>query len=85
MNQGNIYLADLDPVRGHEQAGYRPVLILQNDIFNRHLSTVIVVPFSTNMKAQGKFSTYFVPKKILDFSKIHFSSSSKSKRLIKAD
>lgn len=63
ITQGDIYLADLDPVKGHEQAGYRPVLIFQNDIFNRHLSTVIVVPFSSNMKAQGKFTTYFVPKK----------------------
>jgi mRNA interferase MazF len=32
--RGEIYWADLNPVRGREQAGLRPVLILSNDLFN---------------------------------------------------
>ena len=40
--RGEIYFADLDPVVGSEQAGRRPVLILQNDISNQHSPVTIV-------------------------------------------
>ncbi len=40
--QGDIFLANLNPARGHEQAGFRPVLVIQNNILNQHLSTVII-------------------------------------------
>lgn len=40
--RGQIYYADLSPVRGSEQGGYRPVLVLQNDIGNRFSPTTIV-------------------------------------------
>ena len=33
--RGEIWLADLNPTRGHEQAGSRPILIVSNDTFNR--------------------------------------------------
>jgi len=39
--RGDIYWADLDPTVGNEQAGRRPVLVISNDIFNRHSGTVI--------------------------------------------
>ncbi|CAK7087454.1 MAG: Endoribonuclease EndoA [Enterocloster aldenensis] len=42
FHRGEIYFADLDPVRGHEQGGVRPVLILQNDVGNYYSPTVIV-------------------------------------------
>ena len=42
IRRGEIYLADLDPVRGHEQAGTRPVLIIQNDVGTQYSSTTIV-------------------------------------------
>ena len=41
-NQGDIYFADLSPVIGSEQGGFRPVLIIQNDIGNRYSPTVII-------------------------------------------
>ncbi len=41
--RGDIYWADLDPVRGSEQAGSRPVLVLSRDEFNRRSGTVIVM------------------------------------------
>jgi len=34
VNRGEIWLADLNPTRGSEQAGVRPVLIFQNDLLN---------------------------------------------------
>ena len=37
MRRGDIYYADLRPVIGSEQGGIRPVLIIQNDVGNKHL------------------------------------------------
>ncbi len=42
ISRGDIYYADLNPVVGCEQGGIRPVLILQNNIGNRHSPTTIV-------------------------------------------
>ena len=42
IKRGQIYYADLSPVIGSEQGGVRPVLILQNDMGNRHSPTTIV-------------------------------------------
>ena len=41
IRRGDIYYADLRPVVGSEQCGIRPVLIIQNDVGNRHSPTVI--------------------------------------------
>jgi mRNA interferase MazF len=60
IEQGDIFLADLNPVKGHEQAGFRPVLIMQNNILNQHLSTVIIVPITANLKAKGAHTQYMV-------------------------
>ena len=49
MNRGEIYYADLSPVVGSEQGGYRPVLILQNNKGNKYSTTVIVAPISSRM------------------------------------
>ncbi len=45
--RGEIRWADLDPVRGHEQAGQRPVLVLSHDIFNERSGTVIAVALTS--------------------------------------
>ena len=44
MRRGDIYYADLRPVIGSEQGGIRPVLIIQNDIGNKHSPTTIIIP-----------------------------------------
>ena len=43
INRGDLYSACLDPVIGSEQGGIRPVLVIQNDVGNRHSPTVIVL------------------------------------------
>ena len=43
IKRGDIYYADLRPVIGSEQGGIRPVLVIQNDVGNRHSPTVIVL------------------------------------------
>jgi len=51
--RGDIYWADLNPVRGHEQAGLRPVLVLSHDIFNERSGTVIAVALTSQPPKAG--------------------------------
>ena len=51
--RGDIRWADLKPVRGHEQAGLRPVLILSQDIFNERSGTVIAVALTSQSQKAG--------------------------------
>jgi mRNA interferase MazF len=46
--RGEVRWADLNPVRGHEQAGVRPVLILSQDVFNERSGTVIAVAITSH-------------------------------------
>ena len=50
VKRGDVWLADLNPTRGSEQAGTRPVLIFQNDLINKFTSTVLTIPFTTNLR-----------------------------------
>lgn len=43
ISRGEIWLADLNPVRGHEQAGKRPCLVISVDLFNQGASGLVVV------------------------------------------
>lgn len=49
IHRGEIYYADLSPVVGSEQGGYRPVIILQNNKGNRYSTTVIIAPISSRL------------------------------------
>ena len=49
MKRGDIYYADLRPVIGSEQGGIRPVLIIQNDVGNKHSPTVICAAITSKM------------------------------------
>ncbi len=51
--RGDIRWADLNPVRGHEQGGQRPVLILSHDIFNERSGTVIAVAITSQPQRAG--------------------------------
>lgn len=50
VKRGEIWLADLNPIKGSEQAGIRPVLIFQNDTISRFTTTVLAIPFTTNLR-----------------------------------
>ena len=50
MSRGDVYLADLNPSRGSEQAGIRPVVIVQRETLNRFTRTRVVVPLTTNLR-----------------------------------
>ena len=57
IRRGDIYYADLRPVVGSEQGGVRPVLIIQNDIGNRHSPTVICAAITSRMN-KAKLPTH---------------------------
>ncbi|MES1242085.1 MAG: type II toxin-antitoxin system PemK/MazF family toxin [Acidobacteriota bacterium] len=49
--RGEVWLAQLDPVRGHEQAGTRPVLVISDDLFNRGpAGLVIALPITSRLR-----------------------------------
>ena len=51
--RGEIRWADLNPTRGREQAGLRPVLILSQDVFNERSGTVIAVALTSQPQRAG--------------------------------
>jgi len=51
--RGDIRWADLNPVRGQEQSGLRPVLILSHDVFNERSGTVIAVALTSQPQRAG--------------------------------
>jgi mRNA interferase MazF len=51
--RGEVRWADLDPARGHESSGRRPVLILSADVFNERSGTVIAVALTTQPQRAG--------------------------------
>ena len=57
MRRGDIYYADLRPVIGSEQGGIRPVLIIQNDVGNKHSPTVICAAITSKMN-KAKLPTH---------------------------
>ena len=57
IRRGDIFYADLRPVIGSEQGGIRPVLIIQNDIGNRHSPTVICAAITSQMN-KAKLPTH---------------------------
>lgn len=50
MRQGEIWSANLDPTRGSEQAGFRPVLIISGNLLNTYTPLVICLPLSSKIK-----------------------------------
>ncbi len=66
--RGDIVWADLDPVIGNEQAGFRPVLVISQDIFNDRSGTVIALAITSQPQRAGfpltfELSSARLPKK----------------------
>lgn len=67
--QGDIIKVSLDPIKGHEQKGYRPVLVIQNGLLSKAIqSTTVVLPISTS-KATMPFEVE-LPKELKTSGKI---------------
>ncbi len=66
--RGDIIWANLNPVKGHEQSGLRPVLILSHDVFNERSGTVIAVAIMSQPQRAGfplnlELESSMLPKK----------------------
>lgn len=66
--RGDVVWADLDPTKGQEQSGKRPVLVLSHDVFNERSGTVIVAALTSQPQKAGfpltlELSTGWLPKK----------------------
>ena len=57
VKRGDIYYADLSPIIGSEHGGVRPVLIIQNDVGNRHSPTIICAAITSRMN-KAKLPTH---------------------------
>lgn len=57
IRRGDVFYADLRPVVGSEQGGIRPVLIIQNDLGNKHSPTVICAAITSRMN-KAKLPTH---------------------------
>ena len=51
--RGEVFWADLNPTKGHEQAGRRPVVVLSHDIFNERSGTIIIMAITSQPQAAG--------------------------------
>lgn len=58
FRRGDIYMANLNPFRGSEQGGTRPVLVLQNNTGNFHSPTLIVTPLTTQVNKKRNMPTH---------------------------
>ena len=63
MRRGDIFWADLDPVRGSEQGKTRPVLIIQNDIGNENSPVTIVACITSNLSRKDYPTNVFITAK----------------------
>jgi len=57
VKRGDVFYADLSPVVGSEQGGFRPVLIVQNDIGNKYSPTVIIAAITSKI-SKAKLPTH---------------------------
>ena len=62
FKRGDMFYADMPQGVGSEQSGYRPVIILQNDVGNKHSTTVIVAPLTSVSRTKAKLPTHYIMK-----------------------
>lgn len=60
--RGDLYMANLNPFKGSEQGGTRPVLVLQNNDGNYYCPTLIVAPLTTKIKKQNQPTHYYLER-----------------------
>lgn len=60
--RGEIFVADLEPVKGSEQGGVRPILILQNNISNKYSPTTIIAPITSKVFQKDYPTNIFISK-----------------------
>ena len=62
IKRGEIFLAILEPVKGSEQGGIRPVLVIQNDTSNQYSPTTIIAPITSKIYEKDYHTNVFIKK-----------------------
>jgi len=57
IKRGDVYFVSLDPVKGREQAGYRPIVVVSSDVINSQPLVVTVVPGTDAKNIERSYST----------------------------
>lgn len=55
--QGDIVFLDFKPTKGHEQTGYRPGIVVSNNVFNENTKMALICPITNNLK---EFPTHYI-------------------------
>lgn len=61
VKRGEVWLVDLNPSKGSEQGGKRPVIVFQNDVVSQFSTTLIVVPLTTNLRRASLPTCLLIP------------------------
>ncbi len=61
IRRGEIWIVNLDPTQGSEQAGVRPTIIFQNDTISRYTTAAIGIPLTTNLRRASLPSCVLIP------------------------
>ena len=69
IQRGEIILVNFDPVRGSEQRGIRPAIVIQNDIHNKHSPTTIIAPITSRIYLKDYPTNVFISKEDSRLSK----------------
>ena len=64
IKRGDLFWVNLNPTKGSEQSGHRPVIILQNDTGNEYAPTVIIAPLTTTKFLKDYPTNVLIPKNI---------------------
>lgn len=62
IKRGNLFWVNLNPIKGSEQAGRRPVLVIQNDVGNEFSPTTIIAPLTTKKFSKEYPTNVKIPK-----------------------
>ena len=63
IKRGDVFLADLKPIKGREQGGIRPVLVIQNDISNKYSPVIIIAAITSKIYKKEFPTNVFLSKK----------------------
>jgi mRNA interferase MazF len=69
IKRGDIVLVNLEPVEGSEQGGVRPVLIIQNNIFNKYSPITIIAPITSKVYEKDYPTNIFISKEDSNLNK----------------
>ena len=69
IKRGDIFLANLEPAKGKEQKGIRPVLVIQNDVSNKHSPVIIIASITSKIYTKEYPTNVFLLKKDSKLSK----------------